>query len=437
MIRLADTGRPPSGRGWRLLISTGLIYSVAIAVIGAWRVESSSDFRDFWENAVHLRESGQISADLGVHNYLPFFTIFMLPWGLLPLRVAMVLFTLLSLGLFGVTVGLAENLLNDGWARGPRRPLLIGLALALPYVHSCAVLGNVGLLVLFLLVTTWFLVERGREWQAGVALGLATLIKLLPGLLIVFFLLKRRWRVAGAAAAVSIVLGLGLPLLTSGYEATLAQHRAFYDRVLQKGSALQTITSDKPTKAMYSNNAMPIVLRRLLSPVDGAPGRTDSPLCVNFADLPPRVILAVYLALLAALVGTSVAVTLPGSRPWPPQTLDQARAVRAQFGAWCCLMLLASPLVWTHYLPLVYWPLAFLADRVERTHRARGKPSVVATAALILWLIGALLLAWPAARAAGAQIAAVAGLWLALVVVARERSMSPPRPFSRTAPPSN
>jgi hypothetical protein len=436
VIAEADTKRPLRRHGWQVLVAAGVVYAAVILVIVADRAESSSDFRDFWENAVHLRESGGISADLGVHNYLPFFTIFMLPWGLLPLRVAMVLFTLLSLGLFGVTVGLAENLLNDGWARGPRRPLLIGLALALPYVHSCAVLGNVGLLVLFLLVTTWFLVERGREWQAGVALGLAALIKLLPGLLIVFFLLKRRWRVAGTAAAVSIVLGLGLPLLTTGYEATLAQHRAFYERVLQKGSALQTITSDKPSKAMYSNNAMPIVLRRLLSPVDGAPGRTDSPLCVNFADLPRRAILGIYLALLAVLVGTSVAVTLPGSRRWPPQTLDQGRAVRAQFGAWCCLMLLASPLVWTHYLPLAYWPLAFLADRAERTRRACGKPCPISTAALMLWLIGALLLLWPAARAAGAQIASVAGLWLALVVVTWGRGAGGSGGFSRTSRPS-
>ena len=56
-------------------------------------------------------------------------------------------------------------------------------------------------------------------------------------------------------------------------------------------------------------------------------------------------------------------------------------------------MLLASPLVWTHYLPLAYWPLAFLADRAERTYRVRHKAPLVSATPLALWLIGTLLLA--------------------------------------------
>jgi len=408
---------PSAPRGWWLLIGSGVVYTIAVGIIVGIRAESTSDFRDFWENAVRFRETGEIAADLGVHNYLPFFTIFMLPWGLLPLRAASVTFAVLSLLLFAITVVLVESLLNNRPRPRPRPALLIAVALALPYVHSCAVLANVGLLVLFLVVTTWFLVERSREWEAGVALGLATLVKLLPGVLIVFFLLKRRWRVAGVAAAVTIVLGLGLPGLTVGWKRTVALHQEFYERVLTGGSAITTITSEKPAKALYSNNAVPIVLRRLLSPVDGARGDSRG-LYVDFVDLPREVILSIYLALLAGLAVTSVALTLYKARSWPPESVEAARAIRAQFGLWCCLMLLASPLVWTHYLPLVYWPLALLADRGERTYRS-GRTCRISGAALALWLLGGLLLAWPAARAAGAQIASVAALWLALVVLRR------------------
>ena len=94
---------PHSTRGWHVLLAAWGVYTAVILVVVANRAESSSDFRDFWENAVHFRQTGQIAADLGVHNYLPFFTIFMLPWSLLPLRAAIVLFTLLSLGLFAIT----------------------------------------------------------------------------------------------------------------------------------------------------------------------------------------------------------------------------------------------------------------------------------------------------------------------------------------------
>jgi len=282
---IAPADKPPSTvfRGWLPLILAGAAYAVLVMIIVAMR--ETTDFRDFWQNAVRFRQTGEISAELGVHNYLPFFTIFMLPWGLLPMKVAIVIFSLLSLGLFALAAVMVENLLRDGLGGRPRAAMLITLGLMLPYVHSCAVLGNVGLMVLFLVVAAWFLVERGREWPAGVALGLAVLIKLLPAVLIVFFLLKRRWRVAAGALAVMVVLGFLLPLTALGWEETVRQHREFYQRSVAGHSAYQTITAEKPRKALFSNNAVPIVLRRLLSNVDGRPGEETEPLYLNVADL--------------------------------------------------------------------------------------------------------------------------------------------------------
>lgn len=403
--------RPPPAL--RIVLALSVAYGLALAGIAAWRTDGTSDFRDFWRNAVHFRQTGEISSALGVHNYLPFFTVFMLPWGLLPLPLAAGIFSLLSVGLFAATAVLVEALLDDGRRRYTRPALWVAVALLLPYVHSCAVLGNVGLLVLFLVVATWFLVERGREWPAGAALGLAVLIKLLPGVLVLFFLLKGRWRVVGGAVAVIVLLGVGVPLAAIGPQATLSEHEGFYRRALVEHSVVQTLTTDQPRKAIFNNNALPMVLRRLLSPLDAVPGRPGGPLLVNVADLSARTRVAVYAMLLTLLVGVSVALTARRPRRWPPEDAAGVATLRAQYGLWCCLMLLAAPLVWTHYLPLAYWPLAWLADRAERSGRA-GRVDRTAAVALAIWLAAALLLAWPAARAAGAQLAAVAALWLAL-----------------------
>lgn len=408
--------------GWLVLLIAAGIYALVIAGIVAVRAESTSDFRDFWENAVHFRQTGEISTELGVHNYLPFFTIFMLPWSLLPLQIAAVLFALLSLALFGITAALVENLLADGLGRRPRWVLLIALGLALPYVHSCAVLGNLGLLLAFLVITTWFLVERGREWEAGAALGLAALLKLLPLVLIVFFLLKRRWRVAGTALGVMAAFGLGLPIATLGFDRALHAHASFYKDAVRGHSAYTTITAEKPVKTMYSNNALPMVLRRLLTHTDARPGQPDAPLYVNFADLPRGTVLVIYSGIMLVMAVVSVTPLLRRPSRWPPETIASGRALRAQFGVWCCLMLLASPLVWTHYLPLVYWPLAWLADQIDRTRRANGRLDRAAATALLIWLICALLLAWPPARAAGAQIFSVLALWIVLARPASSRT---------------
>jgi hypothetical protein len=114
----------------------------------------------------------------------------------------------------------------------------------------------------------------------------------------------------------------------------------------------------------------------------------------------------------------SVAVGLRASRPWPPVDEAHVLAIRAQFGAWCCLMLLASPLLWTHYLPLVYWPLALVADHAERFDRVHKRACWGCLVALGGWLVCALLLAWPAARAAGAQLWSVAILWVVMLTLA-------------------
>jgi len=56
-----------------------------------------------------------------------------------------------------------------------------------------------------------------------------------------------------------------------------------------------------------------------------------------------------------------------------------------------------------------------LADRIERTAGRWRRWSI---AAVVFWVICAVLLAWPPARAAGAQLAGVAFLWLVLTRLA-------------------
>ncbi|MFH1747413.1 MAG: glycosyltransferase family 87 protein [Planctomycetota bacterium] len=411
MIAPADPKPQRWLAGWQPLLIAGAVFVVVMCVIVAKRAEGTTDFRDYWQTAVHFQKTGQITEEHGVHNYLPFFAIFMTPWSFLPLRVAIVLFTLMSLGLLGLTITMVEMLLNNKLGAKPRRALLITLGLILAYVVSSSVLATVNILVLFLIIATWFLVERGHEWQAGVPLGLAVLIKVLPAALIVFFLLNRRWRVAGVSLATIVILGFGLPLLSIGPEQTIARHRQFRQTAMRDHSAYSTIHAEKPLKAKYNNNSLPIVLRHLLTRIDANAGEVEDAIYVNFAELPPRAIWWLYMAVMLVLVGATLFVTLRGPPKWPPDSIDDGRVVRAQFGLWTCLMLIASPLLWTHYIVWAYWPLAVVTDHGERYLSRTRRIHVWSASALLVWLAGAILLAWPAARATGAQMAALIVLW--------------------------
>jgi alpha-1,2-mannosyltransferase len=97
---------------------------------------------------------------------------------------------------------------------GRGRWLLLAAAFAFPPVIGELTLGNVHLLLLGLLTLAWLGVRRGDgggEWLAGAAVGVAAVIKVFPGLLLLWFVLTRRYRaavatLAGAAAFAAITL---------------------------------------------------------------------------------------------------------------------------------------------------------------------------------------------------------------------------------------
>ena len=101
---------------------------------------------------------------------------------------------------------------------GPGRWLLVGAALAFPPVIGELVLGNVHLLLLGLLTLAWLGLKRADEngsatgeWIAGIAVGVAVVVKVFPVVLLLWFLVTRRFRgvagvVVGAGAAALIAL---------------------------------------------------------------------------------------------------------------------------------------------------------------------------------------------------------------------------------------
>lgn len=94
--------------------------------------------------------------------------------------------------------------------------ILVAAAIGFPPVIGELVLGNVNLVLLGLLGAAWLGVRAGTargERLAGVAVGLAAVIKVFPGLILLWFLVTRRWQ--GAAFVLVGALGvaiLALPL---------------------------------------------------------------------------------------------------------------------------------------------------------------------------------------------------------------------------------
>jgi alpha-1,2-mannosyltransferase len=98
--------------------------------------------------------------------------------------------------------------------------ILLAAALAYAPVIGELIIGNVHLLILGLLAGAWLALSRGTprgEIAAGLLVGIATLVKVFPGVLILWFLLTGRLRAAAAAGIVMAALvAITLPLTGLG-----------------------------------------------------------------------------------------------------------------------------------------------------------------------------------------------------------------------------
>ena len=108
---------------------------------------------------------------------------------------------------------------------------------AWPPLWYLFLIGQFELLVLALAMLGWRAARAGRQWRAGLWLGLAAAIKLYPALLLVPFLARRRLRLLLAAGAVFALSQLGnlATVGTSGfvryYEDVLPAVSARYVRI--------------------------------------------------------------------------------------------------------------------------------------------------------------------------------------------------------------
>jgi hypothetical protein len=97
---------------------------------------------------------------------------------------------------------------------GRGRWLLVAGAFGFPPVVGELVMGNVHLLLLGLLTLAWLGIrwgDRGSiggEWLAGIAVGVAAIIKVFPGLILLWFLLARRFRAAAGVMVGAATLAL-------------------------------------------------------------------------------------------------------------------------------------------------------------------------------------------------------------------------------------
>ena len=289
---------------------------------------------------------------LPTDNYHPpFNALLFFPFSYLPYASAFYIWNLCSLAAYVtviVTVLKVYGLHTYPWSR-----LSTLLLLWEPFMASVG-LGQISALLALMIIGGFFLLRSGREKTAGVLFALAALIKLFPGLLLIYLASQRRWR---AAIAFTITAGIGavitalvVGLDTIGYYVMVVIPHHHY---------------------VFAEYPLNISIEGLVRTIF-EPSQYNRPLLSVGRE---------YISLFIWLVSSSVMVMV-----WRiGERCRSAEDGENLFVLYCITMLLLSPLTWNHTCILLLLPLSILL-RDGMVNRQLSLVRIALVVLLIFWM---------------------------------------------------
>ena len=161
-----------------------------------------------------------------VNAHPPASVLLALPLARLNFATAFLVWNLMSLAALAASLWIVQRQLKIPIGFGSLAASLALLLICFPLWEQCR-LGQLTLLLLVLVTGAWAAERSGRPRLAGSLLGAATMIKLFPGFLLVYYALRGRWKVV-AAGVLAVTALTGLTISALGIEA----HRAYFTTVL-------------------------------------------------------------------------------------------------------------------------------------------------------------------------------------------------------------
>jgi len=124
----------------------------------------------------------------------PFQTLLLAPVGLIKYEQAFLIYSFISIisGLVAVLL-IAHEMANEKYELSFLFTFMIIILLYFP-TWSNIFCGQLSLVLLLLITLAWIAARNGRDALGGIYLGLAMSLKIFVGLFLLFFLVRRRWR---------------------------------------------------------------------------------------------------------------------------------------------------------------------------------------------------------------------------------------------------
>lgn len=226
----------------------------------------------------------------------------------------------------------------------------------LPFVELCAVMGLVfgwypvgttfrsgqpSIVLLALITAGWLMLRRNRPWMAGGTIGLAACLHAFPALLLLYFAIRSRRAFVSAVGTIT--------LLSVAAAAVTVQH-----------TFKQWLNTADMIAQRFVPRAGNLSVAGLITSFSSGIGWGE-----NVKIIAPATVL---------IIAGALAIFL-----WPwnrgnvrPERLD------VEYSVFVAAMLLASPISWGRYLPIMLLPLGVLIRNWRQKRQGRAVPALLA-----------------------------------------------------------
>jgi alpha-1,2-mannosyltransferase len=222
---------------------------------------------------------------------------------------------------------------------------------ALPLFYDHFLVGQLSMSIAFLLFGAWLAARRGDDVLAGVALGVACMLKLFPGLMVLLFLLWRRWRLVGTAVGLYLA-GVLVTMVRFGPS-------SWWLFVTNQGPIANEFVGHIQNQALFG------VVTRLFRPSCRPEG----------GGMPVA----------AAAISSLLGLALIAAGAWRARRARTEGQQDLAFATFSVLALVTPQWTWEHYDVIYILPIAIgLAALVAAWRNGASRPWVAAGVALLL-----------------------------------------------------
>ncbi|HZP87262.1 MAG TPA: glycosyltransferase family 87 protein [Burkholderiales bacterium] len=358
-------GIPNLPLAWRALLTAVIlllgVLGVDAVLRAAFDLHQHSDYTVYTAAGRAVWEGTNI---YDAHNargwnyvYLPLFSILMVPFAWLPVSLGAALWYLLGAAATASAVIMSVRLASLRFGANPRATLALWLVpalLAAPWLISGLQRGQASALMVWCVVAAIYFDRRQRQHFSAVALAAATLIKVFPAAMLVYFFARRRWRLLVTYAVVMLAGLIALPATVFGWQRNLD----YLDQWHALVAAPVVVRSGSTARDPMHEQLLDVTRQR---------NQSLQALLVS-AGMRPDAARGAWAAIAVGMLVAMLWLLRRGS--------GAGAALAAAFIAWT---LLIPPISESHYFGLLVLPLAVLTatSRLDPDDRSRRLAVVV------------------------------------------------------------